>query len=279
MLPNRMHIPPTPTLPAPIPPPSPHRILPQPQRPAANLYQSEPIASRPISPSILPTHQPHSPLLHYSSFESIMRSPVHVQHAPPRVTSPRASRPLPMTGEVDRNGLLIRPVARLASPSSIESLYLDTTITHPASGHKRTPSDLRPLMGSPHSDSPPMISPLSLPGLSPQEELTYQHLNSSRSSSRLRQPRSPSPYYRALSPTVLSSPRQSSDDSTENSYLSGGSSHYGTHSRNASETTIIPGRGDPVMLFPGSVRGAGYAPQSPQSPQSPPPTIYYDSSS
>lgn len=274
-LPTRTQLPPPPTQPAPLPP-SFRRDPPQLQRPIESLFQTERFVSRPNPINIPPINPPHSPLVRYDSPENVVR-PVHAQHVLPRVASPSsAGRQLPMAPDVDHNTVTFRPLARpggLASPSSIESLYVAASFTHPAPSHQRSLADIRPAMG-PRLDSPPIISTLFSPGLSFEEELARQDQIPSRSSSRLHHTRSPSPHSRALTPTLFSPRRRGTDDSsfTLESLHPSDDTHYQIHSRNVSSESVIPGRGDAVMLFPGSVRGAGYAPQSP------PPAIYPDRS-
>ena len=260
-LPNVTRLPPPPTQPAPLPPSSSRDTL-QLQR----VSQTEPIVSRPKPINIPPFQMPHSPSGHYHSPENV----------PPRVTSSlSASRQHPITGDVDQNTVTFHPLRRpggLASPSSIESLYVDATSIHPAPSHQQSLSDIRSLMGPPDHSPPVMFNT----GLSFEEDMIRQDLNPSRSSSSLQYTRSSSPYDRALSPTILSPLRRRPDDSAFNRESSNpsDSSHYRTHSRNVSTEHIIPGRGDAVMLFPGSVRGAGYAPQS--SPRTPSPATHHD---
>ncbi|KAF8233346.1 hypothetical protein L208DRAFT_893021 [Tricholoma matsutake] len=250
---SRTPIPPPPTQPAP-PPPSSHRAQPQLQRPDAG-----PVVPRSIPPNV-PINRSHSPFIHYDSPEGATRNPAYVQHVPPRVTSPLNSRQLPIAAEAEQTSGLLR--RGLVSASSIESLYL----THPTPGHQRSLSDVRLPMG-PHLDSSPM-SPVFGPRHSSEEELARQDQIPSGSSSRTHQARSSSPFHRALTPTLFSPHRRGTDDSTVTL-----GSLYSRDSYHHSSESIIPGRGDPVMLFPGSVRGAGYAPQSPQTP---PPPLYHD---
>jgi hypothetical protein len=240
MLPNQQSLPlsshtdlpPTPTQPPPLPPSSSLR---------AQLPSNVPTPNRSQSPLTLP--------------ENVMplRGPKHVQHVLPRAISPlNASRQVPMTVEV--NSGLFRG---LASPSSIESLYVDAAFSQPAPHHQQSLSDLRPLM-TPRVNSPPTVLPQDS-RLSSAEELAH-----SRSSSRLRQ--STSLHH---SRPVLVPLRRGADDSnsiiTSESSYAPDDSYERTHFRNVSSETVTPGRGDPVMLFPGSVRAAGYAPHSSQT--------------
>jgi hypothetical protein len=252
----RTQIPPTPTQPAPLPPSFLRHELSQPEH-----------VSRSVQPITPPVSRPHSPVVWYNSPDNIVRSQVNIQHTLGRMVSPTYhSRQLPVAPDVQRSVSPSQPVVGrgLVSPSSIESLYIDI---RPPSNHQRSSSDLR--LTKTHLD-PLMMSPPITPGLSMEEEQARRHQISSLSSSRLNPSRSSSPLHRSLSPTHY----RGADDSAValESLYSLDDSHHGVHSRNISSDSIFPDRGDPVMLFPGSVRAAGYAPHSPTA------AIYYDGS-
>jgi hypothetical protein len=261
---TRTQIPPTPTQPAPLPPSFLRHNMSQ---PVEGLFQTE-RASRLVQPITPPISRPHSPIVRYNSPDNVIRSPVNVQHTLPRMSSPvYHSRQLPVAPNIQRNVSPSRPVVGrgLASSSSIESLYID--IRSPSS-HQRSSSDLRLTKAQ---FDPLMMSPPITPGLPLEDEQTRRHQISSLSSSSLHPSRSSSPHHRSLTPTLLSPRHRGAGDSTVTleTLYSLDDAYHGAHSLNVSDS-IFPDRGDPVMLFPGSVRAAGYAPHSPTT------ATYYD---